>query len=138
MLKHTKKVMVGVAALAAMALGGSALAQAGNPPAKPAPASTPATAVNQTTTGSGADNSQGGDQSASDTDNVRSGDQSAPDTTSATGDKESSSSEQSDAGEQPDTPGENVGSETPGNDGPGGHADEPGNAGADHQFEGQE
>mgnify|MGYP001005140933 CR=1 FL=1 len=79
-----------------------------------------------------------GDQSASDTDNVRSGDQSAPDTTSATGDKESSSSEQSDAGEQPDTPGENVGSETPGNDGPGGHADEPGNAGADHQFEGQE
>jgi hypothetical protein len=30
------------------------------------------------------------------------------------------------------------GSEAPGNDGPGGHADEPGNANADHQFQGEE
>ena len=29
-------------------------------------------------------------------------------------------------------------SEVPGNDGPGGHADEPGNANADHQFQGEE
>jgi hypothetical protein len=29
-------------------------------------------------------------------------------------------------------------SEVAGNDGPGGHADEPGNANADHQFQGQE
>ena len=30
------------------------------------------------------------------------------------------------------------GSEVPGDDGPGGHADEPSNPNADHQFEGQE
>jgi hypothetical protein len=29
-------------------------------------------------------------------------------------------------------------SEVTGNDGPGGHADEPGNPNADHQFQGQE
>jgi hypothetical protein len=40
-------------------------------------------------------------------------------------------------GEAPETSGE-AGSETAGNDGPGGHADEPGNANADHQFNGQE
>lgn len=40
-------------------------------------------------------------------------------------------------GESPETQDES-GSETPGNDGPGGHADEPGNPNADHQHEGQE
>jgi hypothetical protein len=40
-------------------------------------------------------------------------------------------------GEAPETSGE-AGNETAGNDGPGGHADEPGNANADHQFDGQE
>jgi hypothetical protein len=39
--------------------------------------------------------------------------------------------------EEPETPGE-TGSEVPDDDGPGGHADEPGNPNADHQFEGQE
>lgn len=34
--------------------------------------------------------------------------------------------------------GEPEGSEVPGDDGPGGHADEPGNPNADHQFEGKE
>jgi hypothetical protein len=40
-------------------------------------------------------------------------------------------------GESPETSGES-GSETSGSDGPGGHADEPSNPGADHQFQGQE
>jgi hypothetical protein len=40
-------------------------------------------------------------------------------------------------GEAPETQGES-GSEAPGNDGPGGHADEPGNPNANHQHEGQE
>jgi len=34
--------------------------------------------------------------------------------------------------------GDESGSEAPGDDGPGGHADEPGNPNADHQFDGQE
>ncbi len=55
-------------------------------------------------------------QATSDGDNVQSGDQTSADVSS-----ESQS-----------------GSEVAGNDGPGGHADEPGNANADHQFQGEE
>jgi hypothetical protein len=62
---------------------------------------------------------------AVDTDNVQSGDQSAPDSPEQTGEQGSPS------GDEP-------GSEVSSNDGPGGHADEPGNPSADHQFEGQE
>jgi cytoskeletal protein RodZ len=49
---------------------------------------------------------------------------------------EAPGTEQSAASEQSGT--EAPGSETSNNDGPGGHADEPGNANADHQFQGQE
>jgi hypothetical protein len=41
-------------------------------------------------------------------------------------------------GADPPGQGEEQGSEVPGNDGPGGHADEPGNPNADHQFQGEE
>jgi hypothetical protein len=50
--------------------------------------------------------------------------------------KEAPGTEQSPASEQPGS--EQPGSETSNNDGPGGHADEPGNPNADHQFQGQE
>jgi hypothetical protein len=40
--------------------------------------------------------------------------------------------------EQPEAATAESGSEQAANDGPGGHADEPGNANADHQFEGVE
>ena len=50
--------------------------------------------------------------------------------------KETPGTEQSPASEQ--SSGEAPGSETANNDGPGGHADEPGNANADHQFQGNE
>jgi hypothetical protein len=81
-----------------------------------------------------------------DTDNIHSGDQATPDTvgasaaaskaaaatTEARGTEQSAASEQPGAAEQP-------GSESAANDdGPGGHADESGNAAADHQFQGQE
>ena len=95
MVKHTRKIALAVAALVAMALGGSALAQAGT-------AETPDAA------------------GAADTDTVQSGDQSAPDTETADGTNEA------------------AGSEVPGNDGPGGHADEPANPSADHQARGAE
>jgi hypothetical protein len=66
--------------------------------------------------------------SGPDTDSVQSGDQSAPDTGNETPGSESSS----------ETGSEQAGSEVAGNDGPGGHADEPANANADHQAQGQE
>jgi hypothetical protein len=111
MTKRIQKLFLALAALAALAVGGSAFASAQNtgnaaPAAKAAPTQAPA---------------GGGD-----TDNVQSGDQSAPDP------EQSPASEKSGAAEQP-------GSESAvADDGPGGHADEPGNAAADHQFEGQE
>lgn len=42
------------------------------------------------------------------------------------------------AGELRETPGQESSSEVPGDDGPGGHADEPSNPNADHQFQGVE
>jgi hypothetical protein len=103
------KLLLGLTAVAALAVGGSSLASASS---KSSPAPAPAfTAVNGS---------------------VQQGDQSAPDTASAA-DAESTT-EQSPASEQA---GEST-SEVAGNDGPGGHADEPGNPTADHQFDGQE
>ena len=62
--------------------------------------------------------------SGPDRDRIQSGDQSTPDTLGSA--------------EQSESSGETHGSEVPSNDGPGGHADEPGNASADHEFDGQE
>jgi hypothetical protein len=59
-----------------------------------------------------------------DTDTIQQGDQTTPDGVAG----ETSSAEK--AGES--------GSEVPSNDGPGGHADEPGNPNANHQFQGNQ
>jgi cytoskeletal protein RodZ len=144
MTKRLKQVLLGVAALAAMGLGGSALAQGGTTPVNPTVEST----------------------SAPDRDTIQSGDQKTPDApaksakVSTASKAKSASSEapgvetapnsdgpsgtanepkgtESSAAETPGTP-EPAGSEAPNNDGPGGHADEPGNPSADHQFNGQE
>jgi hypothetical protein len=53
-------------------------------------------------------------------------------------DTEAPGTEQSAASEQASQSGSESGGEVAGNDGPGGHADEPGNANADHQAQGQE
>jgi hypothetical protein len=78
-----------------------------------------ATQVKSTTTTAASESSSGPD-----TDTVQSGDQTTPDN--------------SQSGDPADPSGETSGSEISGNDGPGGHADEPGNSNADHQFNGQE
>lgn len=105
MTRRIQKATIAVAALAALALGGAAFAQA-------------------QTSGSGAPERI----SATDRDTVQSGNQSAPD-------KARSASESTGA----ENPESGTGSESaPANDGPGGHADEPGNASADHQFQGNE
>jgi hypothetical protein len=88
-----------------------------------------------------------------DTDTIQQGDQSTPDVAGAPAEKaapaqrslsssksapKSASSGSEQPGESSEQPGESSGSEVPGNDGPGGHADEPGNPNADHQFQGAE
>jgi hypothetical protein len=143
MTKRIRTLVVAVAALAALALGGAVFAQAQtSPSAAPERTHMP------------------------DRDNVQSGDQTTPDTAAAAagharyhsarvassttadpaGGGTGQSGEQStaDTGSTSETPGaENpetgAGSESaPANDGPGGHADAPGNANADHQFQGNE
>jgi len=94
------KLGAALAALAALAVGGSTLASASG---NNSPAKAPAAVSND---------------SAADTDSIQ--DQRGTDNAAEAGGESAESS-----------------SETPGNDGPGGHADEPGNPTADTQQEGQ-
>ena len=104
------KLAAGLAAIATLAFGGATLASASS---KPAPVQPAVAAV--------------------DGDTVQQGDQTSAD--SGTSAEQSSESGASDtAGERP----AESNSEIAGNDGPGGHADEPANASADYQFEGQQ
>jgi hypothetical protein len=147
MVKHVKKTVLGLAALVALALGGATLAQAGGTTANPTPAPAAMSTAREAPgveTAPGSDGPKGhADEikavsatiaqksSATDADTVQSGDQSAPEIPDPAGPSESTQENRESAGETP-------GSETSGNDGPGGHADEPGNANADHQFQGKE
>jgi hypothetical protein len=123
-----RKILLGAGVLAALSFGGSALAAAGAAPV------TPVTPTVQEST-SGVDNDQ-----------VQSGDQTSPDTAAeaagtetADGAQGSQDTETQDGAQGANASGtqESSGSEAPGNDGPGGHADEPGNPNADHQATGQ-
>ena len=109
----SKTAVVTVASLvAALGVGGVALAQnnsGGSTPPHAAQAKVKPTTTKRTSDAPGQE-SNAPDSSAGDRDNVQSGDQSS----------------------------EESGSEVPGTDGPGGHADEPGNPNADHQATGQE
>jgi hypothetical protein len=121
------------AALGALALGGSAVAGAvQNNATAPVVKQAPSKAQENT--------------SGPDTDSIQSGDQTTPDKAKeAPGTEQSAASERSSSNEAPGTEqspasesGSESSSEVAGNDGPGGHADEPGNANADHQAQGQE
>jgi hypothetical protein len=140
MVKRIRRVMVGLAALTALALGGAVFAQAQSPSHAAERASAP-----------DRDNIGSGDQttpdapavshamrhvvlhgtavrsSAIDGDTVQSGDQTTPDR-SGSGGRERSGVE------SPEQSGESVAN----SDGPGGHADEAGSPNADHQFQGNE
>ena len=106
------KLIAGLTAIAALAVGGATFASAASK-APPVQLKPPVASV--------------------DGDTTQQGDQSTPDTgTAAEQSSEPSASEG--AGEQPG----DSNSESIANDGPGGHADEPANPNADHQFEGQE
>ena len=140
MNNRAKKILLSACAVTALGVGGIALAQGATTHVD----STAATATAQGNghsgnesgsaadtqsgqdTGSAADNETSSEsQDAGDTDAVESGDQTGPDTSQGAEASDSSSGESTD-------------SEVPGGDGPGGHADEPGNPNADHQFDGQE
>ncbi len=118
MLKRIKSGVGAVAALGALALGGSAIASA---------ASSHHKAVHKSNHSATHRSTRAAEPTGPDRDNVQSGDQSTPDVKGS----ESSESSRENA---PERSGESAAN----NDGPGGHADEPGNANADHQFQGQE
>jgi hypothetical protein len=128
MTRRIRKAILAVAALAALALGGAAFAQAQSSPG----------GAHEHVSKTDRDNVRSGDQKAPDkarassADPVgggtgQSGDQSTPDTVSA---NDSPSAENPKTGADSES--------TTANDGPGGHADEPGRASADHRFQGNE
>jgi hypothetical protein len=126
MTKRINRWFVPVAAVAAAVVGGGAIASAQTPAQTPAPITKSAATTPEPVGGP-------------DTDTIQSGDQTTPDTVGAqkiAATAEAPGTEQPAASELPGAP-EQPGSETAANsDGPGGHADEPGNPSIDHQFEG--
>ena len=108
-MRRLTKLGAVLAALTAFAFGGAALAGAAG---KANPPSPPAAAQSQ------------------DGDTLQQGDQTSPDTGSAT-EKSGEAPAAAEASSE-------SGSEVANNDGPGGHADEPGNPSADYQFQGEQ
>jgi hypothetical protein len=118
MFKHFRKVGMGLAALMAIAVGASGLAQAGTTPQK--------AKVHPATKHRSAVKAQRAQTTSADGDNVQSGDQSAPDSGAGENANDNANGQAESTTEQS------------GSDGPGGHADEPGAPNADHQFSGNE
>jgi hypothetical protein len=121
--RHRNKIAgLGAALIASMGLGGAALAaNSSKAPSKgPVPAASKAATLSTSST---APEMETNDTST------------APDKETNDSTAEAAGTETNDAAE---TPGQESGSEQPGNDGPGGHADEPGNPNADHQAGGNE
>ena len=119
-----KSLTATVAALvAALGVGGVAVAQSSGSGSQPSPASTPRSSPpTQETAGQ---ESNAPENSATDRDNIQAGDQTSPDPADGGSEKESANEQE-------------TGPEVAGDDGPGGHADEPGNPNADHQATGAE
>lgn len=108
MRSRLTKAVAAVTLVAALAVGGATFASAASKAPSKAPVSSKAPAKEDPA-------------GAVDNDTLQEGDQTSPDVPGAP--------ESEPAGES---------AEVPGDDGPGGHADEPGNPNADHQFEGVE
>jgi hypothetical protein len=125
MFKQGKKILLGAGVLAALSFGGSALAAAGATPVAP---------TVQESSGIDHDQVQSGDQSTPDTAAEAAGIETAD---GAQGTQDAETQDGSQDTESQDGGQESSGSEVAGNDGPGGHADEPGNPNADHQASGQ-
>jgi hypothetical protein len=134
MLKKTRKIVLMGGVLAAVSFGGSALAAAGAAPVQPthtgvaAKATTPKAADKETADGTTATAQKAGDTETAD------GTPSTADTETADGgNQETGNNQETGDTETADGANGESGSEVPGNDGPGGHADEPGNPNAQNQ-----
>jgi hypothetical protein len=115
------KLFAGVAAIAALAVGGSALAGAAGNQAAPTKAPAVAAKTLKAVGPTGVNQAPGDPSQESATETAEGAPESASEAASETASEPAESA-----------------SEVPGSDRPGGHADEPGNPTADHQFEGQE
>jgi hypothetical protein len=131
--KHGRKVLLGAGVLAALSFGGSALSAAGAAPVTP---------VVQQSSSADTDTVQSGNQSAPDTgskaaDSAQlSGDTETQDGSQGTKDAETMDGPEGSNDAETQDGSQESGSEVAGNDGPGGHADEPGNPNANHQATG--
>jgi cytoskeletal protein RodZ len=151
MTKRIKKTIAAVAALGALALGGAVFAQAQSGQSASAPS---VQSASESVTAPDTDNIQSGDQTtpdqagtassgasesvtALDTDNIQSGDQTTPDQagTASGAEGQSAESPEQPGAESPEQPGAES---APESDGPGGHADEPGNPNANNEFQGEQ
>ncbi|MDQ1508431.1 MAG: hypothetical protein QOG50_275 [Actinomycetota bacterium] len=124
-LKH--KLIGAAAVLVAFAGIGTATALAQSSTTSPAPKAPPSVPVNAKTVEP---------KSATDTDNVQQGDQNGPDVAAASESPDPLEASAPSAKTSAASEGENTTETETASDGPGGHADRPGNV--DHQFDGQE
>jgi hypothetical protein len=136
MFEKTKRIALMGGVLAAVSFGGSALAAAGAAPVQPTQApvtaakeTAPTTADTETADGTAATARMGDGETADG--NQGSGDAETADGAEF-GNNEADQETADGASAAPET-----GSEVSGNDGPGGHADEPGNPNAQHEAGGQ-
>jgi hypothetical protein len=131
MFKQGRKVALISAAVAAIGFGGSAMAIAAAATTPSPIAKTVPHKHNRHQAGSSATEPSPG----IDTDNVQSGPQTGPDNGNQSGDLEAGDGADQPGSETND--GQEQGSEVQNNDGPSGHADEPGNPNANHEAGGQ-
>ncbi len=108
-------IVLGAAAVTALGVGGVAVAQNAGQAQKPAQAKKAA------------------EPKGPDRDNIQSGDQTTPEVKGSA--SEAPGTETKDGPGKAEAPGSETKADS---DGPGGHADEPGNSNADHQFQGNE
>jgi hypothetical protein len=127
-LKSKTAIATAASLIAALGVGGVAVAQNSGSGVSSSPQATAAAVKSSEIPGK---ESKAPDNSQADQDNVQAGDQSGAD--KGTSDSSASDQETNDA---PD--GQQSGSDQETNDGPGGHADQTGNSGADHEASGQE
>ena len=135
----SKKLIASLTALGAVAAGGAASA-ATNPTTAPATTHPPVAVVQrQAPAPKAADTAE--PTGGVDADTLQQGDQTTPDAGTKTAGQDAADTNAQDGQATPDATaaaGQQSNSEQAGNDGPGGHADEPGNTNADHQATGAE
>jgi hypothetical protein len=137
MFKQGKKILLGAGVLAAISFGGSALSAAGAAPVTPVVQHPAATAPTKGATGSEMETGNEAPGTETNDGTSQEGAQQGPqdeETQDGANDGETADGAQgAQDTETADGSSESSGSEVPGNDGPGGHADEPGNPNAQNQ-----